>query len=461
MPKTICAVSRRLALKTFAASAFVAGAPMGVLAGEGQAEALLFTLADLHAPYARLPALLERVEQIVARERVPAAMLINGDIFERGNVVCARSQGAADWAFIEALSAQMPVVINLGNHETAVLDDMATFVARAEQAGARVISNLIDTRTDRFFAPFATRIGLGGMRVGLLGLGATNPFVYRKPVRDTLAFLDTASFVADASADVLGGVDQGVVMSHAGLGSDKAFIGALPDGTLLQGAHDHLSCEFAQGATRYFHGASWGTSLGVVRLKRAGGGVVSSLSFEPIRARSVAGDLADFIDEQSEAHLLAEDREVIAQIPRDFDLHDSILLGTEALREATEADVAMIGHTTFGAPLSSGPLTRHEYAGYLRFGGPVAVADISGARLQGLLSRTNQFAARRLAERSGDYLHVAALDVDPARSYRVAVNGWTAKNQKAYLGTTDLDFQTVDGLELRGLIAAHLAKRFS
>lgn len=122
--------------------------------------------------------------------------MIAGDIFERGNVVCQRSGGAVDWAFLSALATEMPVIVNLGNHETAILDDMASFTGRADLAGIQVISNLLDRRTGRFFAPVADRIGLGGVDISFLGLAATNPLFYRQPVRDTVTFLDAAQFVS-------------------------------------------------------------------------------------------------------------------------------------------------------------------------------------------------------------------------------------------------------------------------
>ena len=157
-------------------------------------------------------------------------------------------------------------------------------------------------------------------------------------------------------------------------------------------------------------------------------------------------------------HLTDEDRAVIAEMPRAFDLHESILLATEALRQATEADVAMLGHTTFGAPLAAGPLTRYDFDAFVRFGGGVSVASVTGEQLSAMLSRSNQFMAETLDGMTGDYVHVAAIDVDPAKTYRLAVNGWTAQNQKAYLGTTDLAFEKVEGLELKALIIDHLGK---
>lgn len=447
-------VSRRLVLQGIAASAAAAAIPAVARAQSG-ADAVLFTIADLHAPYARLPALLSRLRALRVEVGKPAALLINGDVFERGNAVCLKSNAAADWAFLEAVAAEMPVVVNLGNHETAILDDMTSFVARANRAGVQVISNLVDKRTGRFFAPFDTRLGLGGIDIALFGLAATNPFVYRQPVRDTLTFLDTARFVADALPGSSAGADVSLVMSHAGVTPDKAFLATLPAGTIVQGAHDHLDLDMALDGRTYFHGASWGRKIGIVELSRGGAATYRTEDIAPS-----GGDeaLAALIEAMKAEHLSDEDRAVIAELPRAFDLHESILLATEALRQATEADVAMLGHTTFGAPLAAGPLTRYDFDAFVRFGGGVSVASITGEQLSAMLSRANQFMAETLDGMTGDYVHVAAIDVDPTKTYRLAVNGWTAQNQQAYLGTTDLAFEKVEGLELKALIAAHLGK---
>ncbi len=450
-------VSRRLVLQGLAASAAAAMVPAAARAQSG-GDAVLFTIADLHAPYARLPALLSRLRALRVEVGRPAALLINGDVFERGNAVCLKSNAAADWAFLEAVAAEMPVVLNLGNHETAILDDMASFVARANRAGVQVISNLVDKRTGRFFAPFDARLGLGGVDISLFGLAATNPFVYRQPVRDTLTFLDTARFVTDALPGSRADADVSLVMSHAGVSPDKSFLDTLPAGTIVQGAHDHLDLDMVLDGKTYFHGASWGRKIGIVELTKGTDAVAATYRTEDVAPSGGDEALAALIEAMKAEHLTDEDRAVIAELPRAFDLHASILIATEALRQATEADVALLGHTTFGAPLAAGPLTRYDFDAFVRFGGGVSVVSISGEQLAAMLARANQFMAETLDGMTGDYVHVAALDVDPARTYRLAVNNWTAQNQQAYLGTTDLPFEKVEGLELKALIAAHLAK---
>ncbi|MEM6460647.1 MAG: 5'-nucleotidase C-terminal domain-containing protein [Pseudomonadota bacterium] len=458
MNRNAFVISRRLVLKGIAATA-AASAASPVFA-QGDAEAVLFTISDLHAPYARLPALLDRFRSLRDEAGVPAAVLINGDVFERGNVVCQRSGGAADWAFLSALAAQMPVIVNLGNHETAILDDMTSFTARADQAGLRVISNLFDRRTGRFFAPVSDRIGLGGIDIAFLGLAATNPFVYRQPVRDTLTFLNTAQFVADALPDTGADADLRLIMSHAGVTPDKAYIDTLPEGTVVQGGHDHLTFDLEHKGIPYFHGGSWGTKIGVLRLSKGSDGVNTRYSTVEVAPGDGNAALNQVIEDQKAQHLTDSDKEVIAEIPEALDMHSSILLATEAMRKASDADVAMIGHTTFGAPLAAGPLTRYDFDAFVRFGGDLKLAELTGDQLLAILPRTNQFMAETLQGRTGDYVHVEEIDVDPAKTYRLAVNGWTARNQQSYLGTEDLAFSDVEGLELKDVVADHLRDMF-
>ncbi|MEP4199363.1 MAG: hypothetical protein ABJL99_27380 [Aliishimia sp.] len=94
----------------------------------------------------------------------------------------------------------------------------------------------------------------------------TNPFVYRGVVRDMLTFLDTTQFVADAFEDTSASADLNIVMSHAGVSADKAIIDQMPEGKIIQGAHDHLDLNIVQKGVRYFHGGSWGLNLGWSRL---------------------------------------------------------------------------------------------------------------------------------------------------------------------------------------------------
>ena len=452
------ALNRRLMLQGVAASAALAALPLSARAQSGGAEALLFTLADLHCAYARLPKLLEMIRAERDAAGVPAALLINGDLFETGNVVGLRSGGAADWAFVEALAAEMPVVLNLGNHEPDFTLDMAETVRLARDAGIKVISNLTDTRSGAPFADPATTLELGGITLGILGLGVTAPFTYPEETRETLGFTEAAETVAAELPGVTEGTDLAIIMTHAGVTPDKAYIGSLPAGTVMQGGHDHLSFDMNVDHVTYFHGACWGTELGVVTLRRDGGAVSADYRALPVPAGGGDAALLGMIESLKAEHLTQDDSAVIAEIPESLDIHGSILLAAEAVRDAAQADVAMLGHTTFGAPLAAGPLTKYDFDAFIRFGGGISVTEVTGAQLRRILTRANQFRAADLDARTGDYMHVADPDLDDSATYRLAMNGWSAMNQESYLGTTDLVFETVEGLELKALVADHLAR---
>ncbi len=418
------------------------------------AEAVLITLADLHSPYARLPALLTAIRARSAGR--PAAVLINGDIFERGNAVALRSGAALDWTFLATLARDLPVVVNVGNHETAILDDPASFVSRAQGIGIEVISNLVDRGTRRFFAPAATRVGLGGIELAILGTAPTNPFVFRAPVRDRITFLDPAEFVSDAFGDLTGGADLPVLASHSGLIADRAAMEHLPAGALVVGGHDHLTLTHETPGLHYLHNGAWGTTMGVVGLNRSGAGLTVTPRQVAVGLDSGDPALAEAVAATEAAHLQDGDTEVLADLPQSYDIHGSILLATEAVRAATGADLAVLGHTTFGAPLSAGPLRRYDFDAFVRFDGGLAVAEVPGETLAGILARANQFRATDLDARTGDYVHVAEFDIDPGRTYRLATNGWTATNQESYLGTTDLGFEEQGEMRLKAVVAEYL-----
>ena len=90
-------------------------------------------------------------------------------------------------------------------------------------------------------------------------------------------------------------------------------------------------------------------------------------------------------------------------------------------------------------------------------GADLKVAEVSGAQLVGVMSRANQFAANSLEARTGDYVHAEERDVVAVKTYRLAVNGWTAINQKNYLDTEGLEFADAGGLELKAVVAEYLA----
>jgi hypothetical protein len=143
---TIFSSKRRDVLKLMAGTALlplmVAGKP--AMAQDVALRAIV--ISDLHSAYERIGQLLAAVETRIAADKAPHIILLNGDLFEIGNAVAARSAGEIEWTFLAALAKLAPTVINIGNHEPDIDNDLSNFVTRAQALGITVLSNIIDKR---------------------------------------------------------------------------------------------------------------------------------------------------------------------------------------------------------------------------------------------------------------------------------------------------------------------------
>jgi 2',3'-cyclic-nucleotide 2'-phosphodiesterase (5'-nucleotidase family) len=247
-----------------------------------------------------------------------------------------------------------------------------------------------------------------------------------------------------------------VAASHAGVAADRAILPLLPPRAFLLGGHDHLAfAEPAQGAARYAHLGYGGAAFGALMLARGAGPsfarveVPEDAPADPALAALVAATLAE--------HLTPEDRAIVATLPDALALPQAAALAAEAMRRAAGADVALLNHTSFGAGLPSGEVTRYDFDAFLRFDDAICAAEMEGAALARVLARANQHHGAPLAARSGDYLHATPLSPEPGRLYRVAVNGWVAGKAAAYLGDEAVAFTALEGKRLRPETAAALA----
>ena len=78
------------------ASAIMAATPRPANAVEGP-DLLIILIADLHSGYAYTAALVKSVRDLVAANTTgQAAIVVNGDVFESGNVLCLRNNGKID-----------------------------------------------------------------------------------------------------------------------------------------------------------------------------------------------------------------------------------------------------------------------------------------------------------------------------------------------------------------------------
>ncbi|WP_117190914.1 metallophosphoesterase [Rhizobium terrae] len=453
----MCAeISRRNMLTLMASSSALPFLPnIAVAAGQGfQA----IVLSDLHSAYERMGQLLAVIERQIATASVPQIILINGDIFELGNVVATRSAGEIDWAFLDALAKLAPTVVNIGNHEPDLDNDLAHFVERARGLGITVLSNIVDKRTGKPYAEAGKEIEIGGLKVKLAAFATDAIGTYPKPTREMMDIPKPVEWAKANLPTLLAGEGVNIVLSHAGVVPDRDILPIVPDGTLMIGGHDHLTLTHSQGETRYIHTGSWSSAMMVATFKAAGK-APELARIEIDRAGPSSAVLKDLVPAVLAKHLKDDERTVVAKTSKAMTLGETARFAAEAMAAKTGADIGFIGHTSFGTGLPAGDVTRFDYNAGLRFEGKLMVSDVDATVLMAILARCNQDGDIPLAGRTGDFLYASPKAPEGKARFKIVCNDWSAINKKSYFGREDIVFTEVPDLKLKQLVAETLAKK--
>lgn len=421
-------------------------AVLPVLVGPAMAQAApaarLIILSDLHSAYERSAQLLAAVAEEIAASPAPAAILINGDVFEVGNVVAKRSEGEVDWKLLEKLSRLAPTMLNIGNHEPDLINDLAQMIARARRAGVTVLSNITDTRTAALYTQPGFQLDLGPVSVALVGIATDALTTYPKASREQLSIPAPVEWAKGNLEANLPAGSLHVVLSHAGVVADRGILPLLADGSLLVGGHDHLTLEHAEGKTRYVHTGSWSSLITVVDVAADKG--LSLRRIEIDRNGAADEELTALIGATFAKHLTPEELAVVGISSKAQTLGESARLAAGALAAAVGADLGFIGHTTFGTGLPSGEVTKYVFDSVVRFDGKLVTTEVDRKTLDEILARTNQDGDIPLSARTGDFLYTAPLPIADKATYKLVTNDWSATNQKSYFGREDLKFVELD-----------------
>lgn len=413
-------------------------------------------ISDLHSAYERIGQLLAAIEARIAAEKVPHIILLNGDLFEIGNAVAARSAGEIEWTFLTALVRLAPTVINIGNHEPDIDNDLANFVTRAQVLGITVLSNIIDKRSGKPYAPDRAEVKVGDRKVILAGLATNAINTYPKATREMLDIPQPVEWAKVNLPEIVKADAINIVLSHAGVVADRDILPLLPDGTLLVGGHDHLNFVHEQGATRYVHTGSWCTSMTVATI--AGPGKAPAIETVNIDRRAPASPtLKVLIEHTLEKYLTAEEREVVGKSAKAMTVDEAGRHVAQLIAAKTGADVGFVGHTSFGAGLPEGDIRRYDFNASLRFDGKLMVTEVDGEALAQILKRCNQDGDIPLAARTGDYLYAMPEKPEQKGRYKLVCNDWSATNQKSYFGRGDLTFTEVADVKLKQTVLGGLS----
>jgi 2',3'-cyclic-nucleotide 2'-phosphodiesterase (5'-nucleotidase family) len=429
-------------------------------AAPAEPEAVMVVLGDQHSAYDKTAQLVGFVDQLRATHPdLPMAILLDGDTQEYGNMIAQRSAGAIDFAMYAALAQRAPTVVNLGNHESEfmMLDEV---VARIEQTGAKVVSNLVNRATGKSFAPASVHVSLGGREALVVGIGTDVLAYYRVAVRPTLDPVPTVKWARENLPAMFAREPLAIVLSHAGIAMDRQLLPLVPDGTLFVGAHDHQRFVEPFGRTVYFHSGSWNSHVSLAWLTHGADGEVR-WSVEQVEL--TPGGPADPAMQATIAKVMAEhltdaDRAVVGRTAAALAPPEAGRAVAAALRQAAGVDAAFIGNTTFGAGLPAGDVTRLQFDACVRFDGAIFTAEVDGARLAQLLAAANLTPETPFAQRRGEFCFAAGpASIDPARTYRIATTDWGAKNTERYFGAPAIAWREQPGLKLKAAALRALA----
>lgn len=453
---TIFSSNRRDVLKLMAGTAMLPlmAAAMPATAQDVALRAIV--ISDLHSAYERIGQLLAAIETRIAADKAPHIILLNGDLFELGNAVATRSAGEIEWTFLAALANLAPTVINIGNHEPDIDNDLANVVSRAQALGITVLSNIIDKRSGNPYAPSSAAVKAGERAVIVAGLATNAINTYPKATREMLDIPQPVEWAKANLPEIVKADAINIVLSHAGVVADRDILPVLPDGTLVVGGHDHLNFVHEEGATRYVHTGSWCTSMTVATI--TGPGKAAAIETVTIDRDAPASPALETLIEQTlEKHLTAEEREVVGKAAKAMTVDEAGRHVAHLIAAKTGADVGFIGHTSFGAGLPAGDIRRYDFNASLRFDGKLMVTEVDSETLVQILKRCNQDSNIPLAARTGDYLYAMPEKPEKKGRYKLVCNDWSATNQKSYFGRSDLAFIEVPDVKLKQTVLGGLS----
>ena len=440
MTMTTALPSRRHLLQGASLLAALSALPTTLLA-QTPPVCRVLALSDMHSAYERTAQLLAAFEAEIAANPVPHVIAINGDLFEKGNVVSVRSEGVIDWAFLEALPKLAPTVFNLGNHDNDLITDLARVVARMQELGIHVVTTLKDTRTGREFAPSVIDLPMGNRRLRVVGIGTNALNTYPRQDRELLDIPAPEAWARDHLTTALEGSDLRLVLAHVGVAQERQILPLIPPHSLLIGGHNHLLFEHTENGVAYAHSGSWTNAYTVAEFAADASAQVSTRHVALGAPQNQS--LAQLIASTLATHLTDEDRQILGHSSVSLSLGDTGRKVALGLAAAAGADVGFIGHTTLGTGVEKGPVTRFAYDAIVRFEGKLMVAEVTRDQLTNLMARANQDRPTPLANRLGDFVYGAGEPAPNKAKITIATNDWCALNQQEYFGTTDLTFREV------------------
>ncbi len=292
-------------------------------------------------------------------------------------------------------------------------------------------------------------LSLGTLRLGLVGITSEmwglyeRDFGLRVPRADEVVREIAASLRQD-------GADAVILLSHMGLEIDRKLAAALPELSLILGAHSHNLLPEGERVGRVViaQAGSHAEHLGRVDLLWSG----EHLSVESVRTLTVDRDLTPLpavlaVVEEVETEIESYLSEVIGELsgPLEYAADRECSGGNfvaDVLRERMNAEVGVVAvGQALAGPLPAGPLRRGALWDVCHSTANPGVVSLTGARLAALVARglDPAYAAQTAGPLRGNsrgLMHLSGASVrngtllvddqpvDPEREYVVAGTDW-------------------------------------
>lgn len=460
----------------------------------------LVHFADYHAHavpfYSQGEARTAGIARLIAHLRSvrPGAVVTNGgDMFNVGSPAWSDRYQGLEWPWLNGLVD----VMAFGNHDS----DYGPEVFARCRAGLDhpiLCANLVDDTGHALVAadgrPYLVH-DVEGVRLGLLS--AAGPDVVDlvsaacTPVPGTW-FVDRVVMVERLVARMRreDRVDAVVLIGHGLHEDDVALARAVPGIDLVLGTHSHRLQDLAgiPGTdTAIVAPYQYATHVADLHLDFRGGALIGirgglvRLGADRPEAPDVAAEVArlqaDLEADPTYAHLL----EVVGDAPDGVatdgqEERDSALgnLVADTLRDAAEADVALVGASAIREPIPPGPVRVGDVLTALPYENQVVAYQVDGRTLLALLDTslahrgTNAFAqvgGVRFGEDRGRVRDVLVHQarsagrwrvLDPDRTYRVVVNDFLATGTAGYRELLAGLPERRTGLEVRAVLIDHV-----
>ncbi|MFW5695853.1 MAG: metallophosphoesterase, partial [Alkalispirochaeta sp.] len=418
---------------------------------------VVVNIADTHSAYDAYPRLVTAFEAVADSydSETEVVFLFNGDLFELGVVVASRSEGEADWVFLERLSELGTVVVNVGNHEFDFMGP-SDFVSAAETAGAVVIGT-VHTEDDQQLTPASVDIDVAGEVLRIVGIGTDQSNTYPEALRERLRITDPVEWVSENWSEVTAGADHTVLASHAGLVADVTILDSLEGHNaplFAVGGHDHITFRETVNGVPYMHNGFRGERFNITEVYRTPLGMRTVFRDVSLESVDQANDeLSDLIARLRDEHLTDEDLATVGTLSEDMTVLEAAMWSVEQVRSSTNADAAFLNHTSFGSGLPAGPLPRYRFDQFMRFDNDVMQATVDADTMRTILGHANQHLQDDLRSRTGDFLYTGNLTVQDGREYEIVTSSWVALdfNQEGYLGTT-VEFEQIPDITTKGIL---------